>query len=64
MNLFFIFDERPDIATSEEIRKQLDITMDALRNPNRARPEGEWVCGETARHQASPICQMCQDLDE
>ena len=49
MNLFFIFDERPDIATSEEIRKQLDIIMDALRNPNRARPEGEWVCGETAR---------------
>lgn len=49
MNLFFVIDEYSDIAPVEEVRQQKDIVMDALRNPHKPRPEGEWVGGEVAR---------------
>lgn len=49
MNLFFIFDEHSDIASSEEVKKQADVIMDAIRNPTRPRPKGEWVGGEVSR---------------
>ncbi|KAK7694474.1 Delta(6)-protoilludene synthase [Cerrena zonata] len=49
MNLFFVFDEYSDVAAATEVRKQADIIMDALRNPTRPRPKGEWVGGEVAR---------------
>ena len=49
MNLFFVFDEYSDVAPATEVRKQADIIMDALRNPTRPRPKGEWVGGEVAK---------------
>ncbi len=49
MNLFFIFDEHSDKSEPEEVWDQVDIIMDALRNPDTPRPEGEWIGGEIAR---------------
>lgn len=49
MHLFFVIDEYTDAASELEARVQTRILMDALHNPHRARPEGEWVGGEIAR---------------
>jgi hypothetical protein len=49
MNRFFILDEHSDKATTAEVRNQVDIIMDALRNPDKPRHEGECVGGEIAR---------------
>lgn len=49
MNLFFVFDEWSDISSAYETRLQADSIMDALRNPCKPRPTGEWVGGEIAR---------------
>jgi len=45
MNLYFFFDEHSDLADEERTREQADIIMDALRNPHKPRPKGEWVGG-------------------
>lgn len=49
MNLFFVIDEWSDVANAKETRKYADIVMDALRNPHKPRPAGEWVGGEVTR---------------
>jgi Delta6-protoilludene synthase len=49
MNLFFVFDEWSDVSDEHETRRQADSIMDALRNPHKPRPAGEWVGGEVAR---------------
>lgn len=49
MNLFFIFDEHSDRCETEEVWNQFNMIMDALRNPDNPRPEGEWVSCEVAR---------------
>ncbi|KAI0066962.1 terpenoid synthase [Artomyces pyxidatus] len=49
MNMFFVFDEYSDVSPVEEVQKQADVIMDALRNPHTPRPEGEWVGGEVTR---------------
>lgn len=49
MNLIFVFDEYSDISCEEEVCQQAGIIMDALRNPHKPRPKGEWVGGEVAR---------------
>ncbi|KAF7309111.1 Terpene cyclase [Mycena kentingensis (nom. inval.)] len=49
MNLFFVIDEHTDVAEPAIARAQADIVMDALRNPRRPRPDGEWIGGEVAR---------------
>ncbi|KAN0078464.1 Isoprenoid synthase domain containing protein [Tylopilus felleus] len=49
MNLFFVIDEYSDVSDPSEVRKQKDAIMDALRNPHKPRPKGEWVGGEVAR---------------
>jgi len=49
MNLFFVIDEYSDIADGKGARVQADIIMDALRNPYKPRPSGEWIGGEVAR---------------
>ncbi|KAJ7443636.1 hypothetical protein B0H11DRAFT_1931522 [Mycena galericulata] len=49
MNLFFVIDEHTDIAATEIAREQADIVMDAIRNPNKRRPEAEWIGGKVAQ---------------
>nr|BDI63096.1 sesquiterpene synthase [Collybia nuda] len=49
MNLFFVIDEHSDVADMKTARSQANIIMDALRNPLKPRPKGEWIGGEVAR---------------
>ncbi|KAJ7831641.1 terpenoid synthase [Mycena leptocephala] len=49
MNLFFVIDEHTDIAATETARQQADIVMDAIRNPHKPRPKGEWIGGKVAQ---------------
>ncbi|KAL4245637.1 Isoprenoid synthase domain superfamily protein [Abortiporus biennis] len=49
MNLFFVIDEHSDVADNDTVRCQMDCVMDALRNPHKLRPEGEWIGGEITR---------------
>ena len=55
MNLFFIVDDTTDASSAEDVRIQADIIMDALRNPHKPRPDGEWVGGELARQSVCPL---------
>ncbi|KUI60988.1 Delta(6)-protoilludene synthase [Cytospora mali] len=48
-HIFFIFDEHSDKWDPGEVRSQADVIMDALRDPEKPRPEGEWVGGEITR---------------
>ncbi|OCH85712.1 terpenoid synthase [Obba rivulosa] len=49
MNLFFVFDEYTDTVDEVEARRLADISMDALRNPEKPRPAGECLIGEVTR---------------
>lgn len=49
MNFFFLFDDYTDCTTPEDTRILADMLMDALRNPDTPRPEGECIIGEAAR---------------
>jgi hypothetical protein len=49
MNLFFIIDEHSDVEGEYVVRQMADIIMDALKNPFKPRPRGEWVGGEATR---------------
>lgn len=49
MNLFFIIDEHTDVSNGVEAQAQIDIIMDAINNPYKPRPEGEWIVGEITR---------------
>ncbi|KAJ7125817.1 terpenoid synthase [Mycena crocata] len=62
MMLFFTFDEYTDVlpAIDTEVRRYADIVMDALRNPEKPRPEGEPVVGEVARQFGDPECDAAR----
>ena len=49
MHLFFMFDEYSDKSTADEVWEQARIQMDAFENPDKPRPQGEWVGGEFTR---------------
>lgn len=49
MNLFFVIDEYTDVAAEAQAREMARTIMDAIHNPGRPRPEGEWIGGEIAR---------------
>lgn len=49
MNLFFIFDEHSDKSSPSEVESQVAIIKDALQDPDKPRPEGEWLGGEVTR---------------
>ncbi|KAI9453186.1 terpenoid synthase [Russula earlei] len=49
MNMFFVYDEYSDVAHEDEVQVMADIIMDALRNPHKPRPKGEWIGGEVTR---------------
>lgn len=52
MHLFFMFDEYSDKCEPAEVWQQVRIQMDAVRDPAKPRPEGEWVGGEFTRQYA------------
>lgn len=52
MHLFFMFDEYSDKCKPAEVWQQVRIQMDAVRDPAKPRPEGEWVGGEFTRQYA------------
>ncbi|KZT33897.1 putative terpene cyclase [Sistotremastrum suecicum HHB10207 ss-3] len=41
MNCSLYFDERSDARNADEVREDVEIVMDVLRNPEKVRPEGE-----------------------
>ncbi|VDC01312.1 unnamed protein product [Peniophora sp. CBMAI 1063] len=49
MNHFFYYDEYSDVAPPEEVQVMADVIMDAMYNPHKPRPQGEWVGGEVTR---------------
>lgn len=49
MNLFFVVDEYTDVESEPVVREMVDIVIDALNNPHKARPEGEILLGEVAK---------------
>ncbi|KAF8188916.1 terpenoid synthase [Mycena galopus ATCC 62051] len=49
MNLFFLIDEHFDMVDTHGARVRADIVMHALRNPDVARLDGEWIGGEITR---------------
>lgn len=49
MNVFFVFDEYTDVEDADVVREMVDIVIDAIRNPEKPRPEGEVLLGELAR---------------
>ncbi|KAG6894979.1 hypothetical protein C0992_003675, partial [Termitomyces sp. T32_za158] len=49
MYLFALYDEYTDGATPQEAQQLATMVMDAMRNPDKARPAGECVIVEVAR---------------
>lgn len=49
MNLFFMIDVQTDDEDARTARQMLDIVRDALMNPQKPRPSGEWIGGEVSR---------------
>jgi Delta6-protoilludene synthase len=49
MAFMFAVDEYTDKFDSDGVRVDVDIVMDALRNPHVERPPGETKLGEIAR---------------
>jgi hypothetical protein len=49
MVLFFIYDEFTDKVDGEGARVYAEMVMDAIRNPQKERPQGEPKLGEIAR---------------
>ncbi|KAI1789678.1 terpenoid synthase [Ganoderma leucocontextum] len=63
MNLFFVIDEHTDVLDEASVQVLADISMDALLNPIKPRPDGESVIGEITRQfwsrairHATPMC--------
>jgi hypothetical protein len=49
MHLFFVIDEYTDVECEREVQSMMSIASDALRDPGKARPEGEIFTGEMTR---------------
>lgn len=49
MHLFFVIDEYTDVECEREVQSMMGTASDALRNPGKARPEGEIFVGEMTR---------------
>jgi hypothetical protein len=42
-------DEYSDVSKPSSVREHKNAIVDALNNPHKPRPEGEWVCREMMR---------------
>ncbi|KAK4445273.1 terpenoid synthase [Podospora aff. communis PSN243] len=49
MTLFYTFDEYSDVEDKAVTKQMADILMDAIRNPDKPRPQGECCLGEMTR---------------
>jgi hypothetical protein len=49
MILFWLLDEHTDTCNTLDARVACEATMDAIRHPDKPRPEGEPIFGEIAR---------------
>ncbi|KAG1742745.1 isoprenoid synthase domain-containing protein [Suillus paluster] len=49
MNVYFIVDEFTDSENAAGTKAMVDIVLDALDNPHKARPQGECILGEISR---------------
>lgn len=51
MGVFLVIDERTDKAADDvaQIKADVQVIMDAIRNPHLPRPPGEWIGGEVVR---------------
>ncbi|KAG6884726.1 hypothetical protein C0993_008707, partial [Termitomyces sp. T159_Od127] len=62
MVLFAIFDEYTDISTPREAQQLATIIVDAMRNPEKARPADECVAGEVARQYVLSLIRWLRKL--
>jgi len=58
---FFTFDDQADVGTPEQILNYCETAADAMRYPDKPRPEGEWVGAELAR-QYEPLSPLLTTL--
>ncbi|KAI1791051.1 isoprenoid synthase domain-containing protein [Ganoderma leucocontextum] len=49
MAVLFVIDEYTDVESAPEARQTVEVAIDALRHPDKARPEGEFIVGEIIR---------------
>ncbi|KAG2076465.1 terpenoid synthase [Suillus decipiens] len=49
MDIYFLFDDNADFASEAVMKEMVDIILDALHNPHKMRPEGEYILGEIVR---------------
>jgi hypothetical protein len=55
MNVYFIVEEYTDNRNEAVTKEMVDIIIDALHNPHKARPEGECILGEIVRQYVLPV---------
>ena len=49
MIILFLIDEYTDVENATKTAEIVDIAIDALKNPQQPRPEGEVILGEVIR---------------
>ena len=49
MNMFFVIDEYTDVEVAPVARYVVNVVMDAMKNPEKPRPDGEIVLGKIAQ---------------
>ena len=49
LNLLFVIDEHTDVQPANEVKRTTGIVLDALSNPDKARPVCEIALGELSR---------------
>ncbi|KAI0331842.1 terpenoid synthase [Cubamyces sp. BRFM 1775] len=57
MNLFFLIEEHTDLLDELGASAVAKASLDALMNPDKARPEGESIIGEVTRQFWSRVCK-------
>ena len=58
MVLFFIYDEFTDKVDGDGARVYAEMVMDAIRNPQKERPQDEPTLGEIARQYVPPSIHL------
>ncbi|KAI1789483.1 terpenoid synthase [Ganoderma leucocontextum] len=48
-NVFFLVDEYTDVEPAPKVREIIEVSIDALHNPRKPRPDGEVIIGEVVR---------------